>query len=45
VLRDHRPDRILILPWNLRSEIEGQLADARDWGAKFVVAVPRLEVA
>jgi len=45
VLRDHRPDRILILPWNLRSEIKGQLADARDWGAKFVVAVPRLEVA
>lgn len=45
VLRDHRPDRILILPWNLRGEIEGQLADARDWGAKFVVAVPRLEVA
>jgi SAM-dependent methyltransferase len=45
VLRDHRPDRILILPWNLRGEIEAQLAEARDWGAQFVVAVPRLEFA
>lgn len=42
VLRNDRPDRILILPWNLRDEIKGQLADAAGWGAEFVVAVPRL---
>jgi SAM-dependent methyltransferase len=39
-----RPDYILILPWNLRDEIVGQLAHARSWSAKFVVAIPRLMV-
>ena len=43
-LRADRPDRILILPWNLRAEIEGQLADARTWGARFAVAVPQLDL-
>ncbi|KJZ18639.1 class I SAM-dependent methyltransferase [Loktanella sp. S4079] len=44
VITETRPDYILILPWNLRDEIEAQLKDARDWGGKFVVAVPELEI-
>ena len=40
-----RPDYIVLLPWNLRAELTAQLAPARDWGARFVTAVPRLEVA
>jgi SAM-dependent methyltransferase len=43
-LAETRPDYIWILPWNLRDEIAAQLVDARDWGARFVVAIPRLEV-
>ena len=39
-----RPDYIVILPWNLRDEIAVQLAEARDWGCRFVVAIPELEV-
>ena len=39
-----RPDYIVILPWNLRDEVTQQLAQARSWGARFVVAVPALEV-
>ena len=39
-----KPDYILILPWNLRNEIAEQLEYTRDWGAQFVVAIPRLEV-
>ena len=39
-----KPDYVLILPWNLREEITKQLAHVRDWGAKFVVPIPRLEV-
>jgi len=38
-----RPDDILILPWNLRDEVVDQLARARDWGSRFVVAVPEIE--
>jgi SAM-dependent methyltransferase len=44
VLREARPDYVVILPWNLRSEVTQQLAYIRDWGGSFVTAVPRLEV-
>jgi SAM-dependent methyltransferase len=40
----HRPDFILILPWNLRDEVVEQLRGARTWGARFVTAIPRLEI-
>ena len=43
-LRAHRPDRVLILPWNLRDEVAGQLDYVHGWGGQFAVAVPRLEV-
>ena len=43
-LRAHRPDRVLILPWNLRSEVAAQLDYVRGWGGQFAVAVPQLEV-
>ena len=39
-----KPDYIWILPWNLRAEIADQLQHARSWGAKFVVAIPDVEV-
>ncbi len=43
-IHEHKPDYVLILPWNLQEEISAQLEYIRDFGAKFVVAVPRLEV-
>lgn len=39
-----RPDYILILPWNLRAEIEAQMAGVRAWGCRFVTAIPELRV-
>lgn len=39
-----RPDYVLILPWNLRDEIIGQLENAREWGVKFVVPIPSVEI-
>lgn len=39
-----KPDYIVIFPWNLRDEVTKQLAYTREWGAKFVVAIPKLEV-
>lgn len=43
-LKAHQPDRILILPWNLRQEVMAQLAYVREWGGQFVTAVPALAV-
>lgn len=39
-----RPDYLVILPWNLRGEITQQMAVIREWGGKFVTAVPSIEV-
>jgi SAM-dependent methyltransferase len=43
-VRKTRPDYLLILPWNLRDEIVEQMRDIHDWGGKFVVPIPRLEI-
>jgi len=43
-LAETRPDFIWILPWNLQEEVAEQLAYAREWGARFFVAVPMLTV-
>jgi predicted TPR repeat methyltransferase len=42
-LRADKPDWILILPWNLRAEIEQQLQGIREWGGRFVQAIPKME--
>jgi SAM-dependent methyltransferase len=44
VLEHDRPDYILILPWNLKQEIVAQLEFAREWGAQFIVPIPKVEV-
>lgn len=43
-LTDFTPDYVLILPWNLRDEIIGQLASVRDHGGRFVTAIPELRI-
>jgi SAM-dependent methyltransferase len=43
-IRETRPDYVLILPWNLRSEIAVQLSYIRDWGGRLVVPIPEVEV-
>lgn len=42
-LMQDKPDYIVIFPWNLVSEIIDQLDYVREWGAKFVVAIPTLK--
>lgn len=43
-LQQTQPDYVVILPWNLRTEIMAQLAYIREWGGQFVTAVPYLTV-
>jgi hypothetical protein len=44
VLKQQRPDYVLILPWNLRDEITKQLSYIKEWGGRFVIPIPRLEI-
>jgi SAM-dependent methyltransferase len=39
-----KPDYVLILPWNFKDEIMHQLTYIRDWGGKFVVPIPEVQV-
>lgn len=39
-----KPDYVLILPWNLTEEISRELVEIRDWGGRFVTAIPKLTV-
>jgi len=43
-IAETKPDYVLILPWNLRDEIASQIRHVRDWGGRFVIPVPRVEV-
>jgi SAM-dependent methyltransferase len=44
VLRLEKPDYVLIFPWNIKEEISTQIRYIKDWGGKFVVAIPNLEI-
>lgn len=43
-LADTRPDYILVLPWNLRTELTEQLSYVRQWGGRLVFPIPELEI-
>jgi hypothetical protein len=43
-LAETKPDYVLVLPWNLRTELTEQLSYVRSWGGRLVFPVPELEV-
>ncbi len=43
-LKEAKPDHVLILPWNLKTEITSDHAYVRDWDGDFVIAVPELTI-
>jgi hypothetical protein len=44
LLRQEKPDYVVILPWNLKDEVMQQLEYIRAWGGSFVTAVPELRI-
>lgn len=44
MLRQTRPDYVLILPWNLKDEIVAMHGYIREWGGRFVVPIPAVAV-
>jgi len=43
-VKETSPDYVLILPWNIKDEIIGQMAHIREWGGKFIVPIPEIRV-
>ena len=43
-IKETQPDYLLVLAWNLRDEIMESITHIRDWGGRFVVAVPEIEI-
>jgi len=43
-IKETKPDYLLILPWNLKDEIMGQMAFIREWGGKFIVPIPEVKI-
>lgn len=43
-IAEDRPDYVLVLPWNLRTELTAQLAYVGEWGGRLVFPIPRLDV-
>jgi len=39
-----KPDYVLILPWNLKTEIMEHLSYVREWGGRFVAPIPNVQV-
>ncbi len=44
IIKEKKPDYVVILPWNLREEIIEQMAFIRGWGGQFVIPIPQVKV-
>jgi hypothetical protein len=43
-LDNQRPNYLVILPWNIAAEVTQQNVKLAELGARFVTAVPKLEI-
>lgn len=39
-----KPDYLMILPWNLKDEVMQQMNHIKQWGGKFVIPIPKVEI-
>lgn len=43
-LKKNKPDYVIIFPWNIRQEVQAQLSYIKEWGGRFVMAVPEFHI-
>ena len=43
-IQETKPDYLLILPWSIKGEIMNQMSQIGNWGGRFIVPIPKLEV-
>jgi SAM-dependent methyltransferase len=44
VLKEMKPDYVVILPWNIKEEVIAQLKYIKTWGGQFVLAIPEMQI-
>jgi len=44
LLREVKPDIVLVLPWNIAEEVADQHSHVGEWGGQFAIAVPKLGI-
>ena len=44
IIRETKLDFVFILPWNVKEEIIQQMSFIKEWGGKFLVTIPDIEV-
>lgn len=43
-IEEHKPDYVIIMPWNIKHEIRKQLGYISQWGGQFVTFIPELQI-
>jgi hypothetical protein len=43
-IRETKPDYVLLLPWNLKSELMDQLSYISEWGGRFIIPIPEAQI-
>jgi FlaA1/EpsC-like NDP-sugar epimerase len=43
-IKEYKPDYIIILPWNIKQEIMGQLSYISEWEGKFITFIPEKKI-
>ncbi len=43
-IQETKPDYILILPWSIKTELMSQMSFIGNWGGRFIVPIPKLEI-
>ncbi len=43
-IKETKPDYLLLLPWNIKEELMGQLSYISEWGGRFIVPIPEATI-
>ena len=44
MIKETKPDYVIILPWNIKDEIIEQINYIREWDGKFVIPIPEIQI-
>jgi SAM-dependent methyltransferase len=42
IIKETKPNKVIVLPWNIKTEIMKQMSHIGDWGGEFIVLIPHV---